>query len=410
MRFLYDIIVHLYHLLIRVASPFNGKAKLWVNGRKGIFEKLEKDFRDRPRVAWFHAASLGEFEQGRPVMEAFRQRHPDLQILLTFFSPSGYEVRKNYGGADHVYYLPIDTRRNAKRFLSIVRPAAAVFIKYEFWFNYLDLLHRQHVPVYVISAIFRPGQHFFKPWGGWARRQLKHITRFFVQDENSKKLLGSIGITRVMVSGDTRFDRVQRIAEQKKDFPLIEAFAKGSRVLLAGSTWPPDEELILHLLQQKGGTLKVIIAPHEVHDERIRSILGHFAASEPVRYSQLGQTVPSGSSVLVIDGIGFLSGLYQYCDIALIGGGFGKGIHNILEAVTFGKPVLFGPHYQKFAEARQLVDKGGAFPVNKKNILEITDRLLENNDLYRQASAACSRFISENTGATSIILDNLKLN
>lgn len=408
MAFLYTIIIHLYRLLIGLASPFNGKAKKWVDGRKGLFKELAADFAGRPKVVWFHAASLGEFEQGRPVMEAFRARHPGIRILLTFFSPSGYEVRKNYTGADFIYYLPIDTWKNARRFLSIVNPSAAVFIKYEFWFNYLDQLHRKDIPAYVISAIFRPSQHFFRPYGGWARKQLKKINAFFVQNKESQALLNSIGITDVFISGDTRFDRVKKIAEQKKDFPLVEKFATGSRVLLAGSSWPPDERLVLSLLAKETENLKVVIAPHEVDEDRIQSILSMFSAYQPVRYSKAGDADLSAARVLVIDGIGYLSSLYQYCDIALIGGGFGKGIHNILEAVTFGKPVLFGPNYEKFAEARQLVERGGAFPVEENNFIDIANQLLDDAAFYGQASETCRNYINENTGATRIILDNLE--
>lgn len=409
MAFLYTIIIHFYRLLIHLAAPFNGKARQWVDGRKGLFAKLEKDFRDHPQVAWFHAASLGEFEQGRPVIEAFRERHPGFRILLTFFSPSGYEVRKDYPGADFIYYLPMDTPGRVKKFLRTVDPDVAVFIKYEFWFNYLDQLHRRGIPVYVISAIFRPDQHFFKRYGGWFRRQLMNITRFFVQDVNSETLLRSAGISHVMVSGDTRFDRVARIAEQKKDFPLVQAFSKGHPVLLAGSSWPPDEKLILPLLGRPGNGIRVIIAPHEVHEERILSVLSSFKEYRPIRYSQATEQDLKGSEVLVIDGIGFLSGLYPYCDVALIGGGFGRGIHNILEAVTFGKPVLFGPNYRKFAEARKLVELKGAYPIDENNFLVTVTALLQDPDLYQRSSAACSRFIADHVGATGIILDNLDL-
>jgi 3-deoxy-D-manno-octulosonic-acid transferase len=394
--------------MIRGASLFNDKARLWLSGRRGIFSKLANDLKGNPRVVWFHAASLGEFEQGRPVIETFRENHPGIRILLTFFSPSGYEVKKNYEGADYVYYLPIDCRRNARRFITLVNPVAALFIKYEFWFNYLDQLHKRNIPIYVFSSIFRPRQHFFRFYGGWSRRQLKKITTFFVQDENSRKLLESVGITRVIVSGDTRFDRVSGIASQKKEYPLIEQFTRDYRVLLAGSSWPPDERLVLSLLKSSDHKLRVIIAPHEVHEERIRSILKEFADYSPVLYSRAGQQDLSASRVLVIDGIGYLSNLYQYCDIAWIGGGFGKGIHNILEAVTFGKPVLFGPNHEKFAEALRLKEQEGAFAVDEKNFREKVFRLLDDHAFYQKASLTCKKFIAENTGATRTIMENVK--
>ncbi len=410
MPFLYTIIIRLYRLLIGAAAPFNAKAALWVRGRRTVFRQLEDDLRDRPRVIWFHAASLGEFEQGRPVMEAFRQRHPGIRILLTFFSPSGYEVRKDYPGADHIHYLPIDTPENARRFVQLVNPVAAVFIKYEFWFNYLDQLHRKGIPTYTISAIFRPGQHFFRPWGGWALRQLRKVTLFFVQNEASGRLLREAGIDNFVVSGDTRFDRVMQIAAQKKDFPLIAGFAAGAQVVLAGSSWPPEERLVLRWLDGQRTGAKVIIAPHEVHEERIRAIAQAYAGHAPVRYSQLkDERDLEGARVLIVDGMGFLSGLYQYCDAALIGGGFGKGIHNILEAVTFGKPVLFGPNYQKFAEAVELAEKGGAFPVEEEDFEVRVNKLLDDKELYDQASGICRGFIAEHTGATAIILDNIRL-
>jgi len=407
MSFFYNIIIHLYHWLIRLAAFFNTKAKLWVDGRKGIFNRLAEDLKDHPRVVWFHAASLGEFEQGRPVMEAFREKYPGSGILLTFFSPSGYEIKKNYTGADYIYYLPIDTPRNVKRFIDIVNPDVAIFIKYEFWFNYLDFLNKNDIPVYVISAIFRPGQHFFKVYGGWTRKQLKKITTFFVQDEQSKQLLISAGISNVLVSGDTRFDRVSRIASQKKDFPLIEKFTKGKKVLLAGSSWPPDEKLLPVFFNGKIQNPGLIIAPHEIHEERIRSILSLFGDYNPIRYSQITEQNIFTTNVLVIDGIGFLSSLYQYCDVAMIGGGFGKGIHNILEAVTFGKPVVFGPNFEKFAEAKNLIRQNGAFAVDENNFGDTVFRLFNDPGVYNKASDVAKSYIAQNTGATQIILDNL---
>jgi len=407
MSFLYNIIIQFYYWFIQLAALFNTKAKLWVDGRKGIFSRLANDFNDNSRVVWFHAASLGEFEQGRPVMEAYREKFPGTRILLTFFSPSGYEIRKNYRGADYIYYLPIDTPRNVKRFIDIVNPDGVIFIKYEFWFNYLDYLNKKNIPVYVISAIFRPEQHFFKGYGRWARKQLKKITTFFVQDERSKQLLVSAGINNVLISGDTRFDRVSRIASQKKDFPLIEKFSKGKQVLLAGSSWPPDEKLLFALFNGTIKNLGLIIAPHEIDEERIKSIFSLFGDQNPVPYSQLNEQNIASTNVLVIDGIGFLSSLYQYCDVAMIGGGFGKGIHNILEAATFGKPVVFGPNFDKFAEAKSLVGQKGAFVVNENNFEDIVFQLFNDSGMYKNASDAGKSYIEQNRGATQLILKHL---
>lgn len=403
----YNSIIFLYTSLIYLSSTWNKKARTWVRGRRDLFEKLEKDLTGIQRVAWFHAASLGEFEQGRPVIEGFRKKYPEMKILLTFFSPSGYEVRKNYPGADYIYYLPPDFPRNAKRFISIVKPEISIFIKYEFWFNYLHQLAQNKVPVYYISSIFREDQHFFKSYGSWFRKQLLNVTGFFVQDKHSQDLLNSIGLNNVRISGDTRFDRVSGIAKNNKKDGGIEKFVGKNKVILAGSTWPPDEKLLLSYFQSTNKNLKLIIAPHEIHTERIDSILELFAPYKPIKYSQLAQSNSSDSQVCVIDGMGFLSNLYQYCDLALIGGGFGKGIHNILEAVTFGKPVVFGPNYNKFAEARNLIKAGGAFPINEDSIKKTIDGLIQNDQAYKKASQTCLFFIRENTGATQIILDNI---
>ena len=370
MSLFYQIAIYGYSLTIRIASFFNKKAGLWINGRNDIFKNLEKAIDPNERIAWFHAASLGEFEQGRPVIEAFRQKFPGFKILLTFFSPSGYEIRKNYSGADYIFYLPPDTKPNAKRFIETVKPEIAVFIKYEFWFNYLKILYDKDLPVFVISAIFRKEQHFFKWYGGWFRKMLKSITMFFVQNEESKELLQSIGIENVTISGDTRFDRVSAIAGSLKTFPPVEKFAGNTKVFLAGSTWPRDEELILRLANDLAGKMKFIIAPHEIGHERIASITRLFSGFKVLKFSESNESSFAGAHILIIDGMGFLSGLYRYCHIAYIGGGFGKGIHNILEAATFGKPVIFGPKYDKFQEATDLTKLKGAFSVSTAKELE----------------------------------------
>jgi len=438
--FLYDLAILLYGAAIRIAGLFNGKARQWVAGRRQAptptLPQMGEGVREGA-VIWFHCASLGEFEQGRPVIEAFKEAHPDWKIVLTFFSPSGYEVRKNYEGADQILYLPLDTPGNAERFINLIRPGLVIFVKYEFWFRYLDVLYRKKIPVYIISAIFRPEQHFFKDYGGWALSQLKKITRFFVQDEVSADLLRAKGIEQVTVSGDTRFDRVAAIAEKAKSFPLVEKFAAGSLVFLAGSTWPEDEELILELIKELGDKMKFIIAPHEVGRERVRALessvvsrqspLPHPLAPSPfwrggkggrgdkgvrcetLLFSALNDENAPHARVLVVDGIGYLSHLYQYSTIAYIGGGFGVGIHNILEAATFGKPVIFGPKFQKFREAVELIEEGGAFSINNQHQLNNrTIELLNNPELLQKASAICSGYVQKKKGATEIILSSFR--
>lgn len=406
MSYLYNITIHLYLLLIRVSGLFNDKARLWLKGRNNIIKRISEQINSKEDIVWFHAASLGEFEQGRPVIEAFRQKFPDYKILLTFFSPSGYEVRKDYKNADYIFYLPIDTKSNARKFVQTVNPKLVIFIKYEFWFNYLNELHKNNIPTFIISAIFRKEQHFFKWYGGWFRKKLKCINRFFVQNRESLELLNSIGINNVGVSGDTRFDRVFAIAQQAKKFPLIEKFINDKKVFLGGSTWQPDEELIEHLTNKFKDNLKFIIAPHEIDKERIKSVLTTFNKHKVLKYSEANEDNVQNADVLIIDGIGFLSGLYQYCDIAYIGGGFGKGIHNILEAVTFGKPVIFGPNYQKFAEAKDLVGLKGAFNIsNERELLEITDSLIRNQTILRSSSLICKKYIENKRGATKVVLN-----
>ena len=409
MAFLYNIIIYVYLLLIRISAPFNEKARLWIAGRKNLYQHLENKIDPKSRYAWFHAASLGEFEQGRPVIERFRKEFPNFKIILTFFSPSGYEIRKNYEEVDIVCYLPIDSPQNAKKFITLVNPTIAIFIKYEFWFNYLKFLHQREIPVFVISAVFRKDQHFFKVYGGWFRKQLKNLDGIFVQNEVSANLLKSIGIRKVQVSGDTRFDRVASIASQPKMFPLIHKFTEGNYVLLAGSSWPADEKFLPALIDKETENLKIIIAPHEIDDEHIRSIEAFFPKNKVVRFSSATQEQISEVKILIIDGMGFLSSLYQYCDVAYIGGGFGKGIHNILEAVTFGKPVIFGPNYHKFNEAVELIERGGAFTISSQDqFLEKAQLLLTDDKLKGKASTICKDYITSKIGATEIIMSAIR--
>jgi len=409
MSFLYQIAIYSYSFLIRIASIFKQKAKLWITGRKNIFLKIEETIEPDSKIVWFHSASLGEFEQGRPVIEAFRQQYPERKILLTFFSPSGYEICKNYEGVDYIFYLPLDSKMNAVRFIKIVKPEMVVFIKYEFWFNYLKTLNENSIPVFFVSAIFRKEQYFFKWYGGWFRKMLRTITHFFVQNEESKKLLNSIGIENATVSGDTRFDRVSAIAGNAKAFPVIEKFVRNSKVFLAGSTWPQDDELIYEMANQT--PLKFIIAPHEIHKDRIDYIEKMFSDFNTIKYSESNENNIDHTNVLIIDGMGFLSSLYQYCDIAYIGGGFGKGIHNILEAATFGKPVIFGPKYDKFQEAKDLIELKGAFSVSDASQLKgITEKLLTEKQFYSNTCNVCHNYIKGKTGATSMIMKGVTEN
>ena len=408
MFLLYNISIHLYLLFIRFAALFNNKASLWVKGRKNVFERISKEINGAEKIIWFHAASLGEFEQGRPVIESFKGKYPNYKILLTFFSPSGYEIRKGFKGANYIYYLPIDTIKNAEKFVRIINPEFAIFIKYEFWYNYLHRLYKKNIPAFFISTIFRKEQYFFKWYGRWFRRRLKKINYFFVQNKESMQLLNSIGIKDAVVSGDTRFDRVYAIKKQVKQFPLIKNFICGKKVFLAGSTWQPCEEVIKQFITNFGADIKFIIAPHEVHKVRINSIISMLKNFEVLKYSEANENNIQNANVLVIDSIGILSNLYQYCDVAYIGGGFGKGIHNIQEAITFGKPVIFGPNYQKFKEANDLIKLKGVFSI--KNDIEfnsIVNHLFQDKELYKSSSYTCQNYVEENTGATDIIFSRI---
>jgi 3-deoxy-D-manno-octulosonic-acid transferase len=413
MYFLYSLGIRFYVLMIRLAAFFRPKARLWVKGRNRIFERIEKALNDAHfdigthQIAWFHCASLGEFEQGRPVIEAYRQQFPEHKIFLTFFSPSGYEVRKAYTGADFIFYLPADTIRQARRFLALINPCVAVFVKYEFWFNYLNELKRKSIPVFVISANFRGTQHFFKWYGDWPRTALGKIDHIFVQNESSRELLAFVGINNVTISGDTRFDRVIDIASHIKSFPLVESFVHDSIILVAGSTWPPDEDLIFSVMASPSTKFKLIIAPHEIHPKRIEALISR-PGLNIIRYSEANETNLKEANVLVIDGIGMLSSLYRYSSIAYIGGGFGVGIHNTLEAATFGKPVIFGPNYHKFQEAIDLLDLGAAFSIkNEEELTSAIQKLLSDTSFYLNASQKAGEYVRENAGATRIIIKKL---
>ncbi|WP_316798547.1 3-deoxy-D-manno-octulosonic acid transferase [Pedobacter frigidisoli] len=404
MLLLYILGIRGYNLIILIFSLFNTKARLFINGRKDIFKKIEERIKKTDKPIWFHFASLGEFEQGRPVLEAIKSARPDKKIIVTFFSPSGYEIRKNYTLAE-VFYLPVDTAFNARKFLDIVNPEMAIFTKYEFWHFYFLGLKDRNIPLYVISGIFRPGQAFFKWYGGFYRNILKSVTYFFVQNQESEELLKSVGIDNVTINGDTRFDRVYENAQIPKHLAEIENFIKESPTLICGSTWPEDETL-LALLPGKYPDWKFIIAPHEIHEGHIENIEKLFPAGN-IRFSVFSKQAQENNlhpSVLIIDNIGMLSSLYQYGKVAYIGGGFGAGIHNTLEAAAFGKPVIFGPKYDKFQEAKDLIAIGAAKSIaNSAELIEAFDFFKEN----KPAAEASKKYVADKKGATALIVSML---
>lgn len=408
MRTLYSIGIWFYTLGIRMAALFgHTKARLMVAGWKQWPEQVARLDHSRS-VVWFHAASLGEFEQARPVLEEYRRRHPDHQVLVTFFSPSGYEVRKNYPLADAVCYLPMDTPHNVRRFFDAVHPDKVFFVKYEFWYNYLNTLKRRGAKTYIFSTIFRPDQYFFRWYGSWFRRQLRQcFAHLFVQNEESLQLLKTHGISQCSLAGDTRYDRVHQIATAAEGDATVDTFLQGyeGKVLVAGSTWPPDEQLLARLRDNKEWFPgRLIIAPHQIHEEHLRSIEALFPDS--IRYSQLSPL--SNGKVLIIDNIGILSKLYRYATVAYIGGGFGVGIHNILEAVAYGKPVVFGPNWRKFQEAHDIIELGGGMTVDEHPDVSLLQKWFTDEESYRSASDACLKLMHRNLGSTDIILNTIE--
>lgn len=403
MIFLYNIGIHIYGFFIFLYSFFNEKAKKRYVGQQAVFSYLRSKFvNDTADYIWLHAASLGEFEQGRPVIEALKQKHPEYKILLTFFSPSGFEVRKNYEGAEIICYLPLDTKSNARKFLRIVNPKKAVFIKYEFWPNLLLQCKRSAVPTYVVSSIFRENQAFFKWYGGSYSKVLKIFKHIFVQDENSKILLNNIGISNVLISGDTRFDRVISIAETRKELPRIKDFKAENRLIVAGSSWEKDEDLLIRYLKETPN-VKMIIAPHEIPESHLKNIEEKIGKGV-VRYSQYDIEKDTDAICMLIDNFGLLSSTYQYADIAYIGGGFGVGIHNVLEAAVYGVAVVFGPNYKQFREARDLVQLGAGFSVLNQEQLNATF-----NQLYtdEDARVKAEKYVLSQRGATDRILSTI---
>lgn len=406
MFLLYNSGIALYQAGIKLAAKWNEKAGLLSKGQNSSFSILQEKIIPGQKYVWFHASSLGEFEQGRPLIEELKRRSPEHKVVLTFFSPSGYEVRKNYAGADVVLYLPMDTPGNVCRFLDIVKPEKAVFIKYEFWANYLTELKKRGIPTYLVSAIFRPQQAFFKWYGGWYRSLLSAFTHLYVQDKPSDELLKSIGVTNVTVAGDTRFDRVAEIAAQAKELPVVEAFAKGRKVLVAGSSWPFDEDILFDYFNSHED-LFLIVAPHVTSESHIEDICRKLKRPF-ARYTKTDEQNAAQADCLIIDCIGLLSSIYRYGQIAYIGGGFGVGIHNVLEAAVYGVPVIFGPNYHKFREACGLIEAGGGFSISEsQQYVNLMDKLLQDNNYLVSCGKRSSDFVHGNLGATDLIMHKL---
>ncbi len=432
---MYNLIIYIYQLGVIIASLFNEKVRKMWRGEREAIRILKEKVDPNAQYVWFHAASLGEFEQGRPLIEQLRQDHPEYKILLTFFSPSGYEVRKNYAGADIICYLPLDTITNARRFLRTIRPVMAFFIKYEFWYNYLHILKHRGVPVYSVSSIFRPGQIFFRWYGRQYSHVLKCFTHFFVQNEISKELLGTIGITNVSIVGDTRFDRVLQIKAAAKQLPIVEAFldvrgegsevrgeksgaaefgsAEAPKVFVAGSSWPPDEDIFIPFFNEHRDW-KLIIAPHVIGEEHLKQIESKLAGRKVARYSSLedpeNPEIPDNLEVLIIDCFGLLSSIYHYADVTYVGGGFGVGIHNTLEAAVWDVPVIFGPNNERFQEAQGLKACGGGYEITGADDFRcIMQRFIDTPQTITEAGRQSGAFVQQMTGATKKVLSAVEL-
>ncbi len=423
---MYNLIIYIYQLGVIITSLFNEKVRKMWRGERDAIRILKEKVDPNAQYVWFHAASLGEFEQGRPLIEQLRQDHPEYKILLTFFSPSGYEVRKNYAGADIICYLPLDTITNARRFLRTIRPVMACFIKYGFWYNYLHILKHRGVPVYSVSSIFRPGQIFFRWYGRQYSHVLKCFTHFFVQNEISKELLGTIGITNVSIVGDTRFDRVLQIKAAAKQLPIFEAFlsqpksgaaesgsAEAPKVFVAGSSWPPDEDIFIPFFNEHRDW-KLIIAPHVIGEEHLKQIESKLAGRKVARYSSLedpgNPEIPDNLEVLIIDCFGLLSSIYHYADVTYVGGGFGVGIHNTLEAAVWDVPVIFGPNNERFQEAQGLKACGGGYEITgADDFRRIMQRFIDTPQTITESGCQSGAFVQQMTGATKKVLSAVDL-
>jgi 3-deoxy-D-manno-octulosonic-acid transferase len=407
MRFIYNFGLKVYLLLVKLSASRNPKARKWLDGRKKLLKRIKSEKGFDGKSVWVHCSSLGEFEQGRPLIEEIRKRFPEKKIVLTFFSPSGYEVQKDYKNVDYVCYLPLDTRKNAKKFIKEINPEVVFFIKYEYWYNFLKVLKKKSVPVYFVSSIFREDQLFFKWYGGWYRKMLKLATHFFIQNQESADLLEKLDIHNYTITGDTRFDRVAHIFENVKPLPVIEQFLDSKKAIIAGSSWKAEEALLMQYLRIYPA-LKIIIAPHEVNEENISRITKQFGENNTICYSKATPSSMVGKKVMIIDCYGLLTSLYQYSLVSIVGGGFGAGIHNVLEPAAFGMPVIFGPNYEKFREARELVEINSAFPVN--NIEEfntLMTHLLKDASVINTISKKAASYVKENVGATNKIISTV---
>lgn len=418
---LYNIAIHIYTYLIKVAGKSSQKAKLWHEGRINLFDRLREAINDDDKIIWIHVASLGEFEQARPIIEKIKSEKPEYKILLTFFSPSGYEMRKAYKGADYIFYLPADTPNNAREFLDIVKPEIAIFVKYEFWLNLLFELRKREIRTFIVSAIFRKKSIFFKCWGYKWREALKSFKTIFVQDENSKQLLSSIGFNNTIVAGDTRFDRVAEIVAATKEIPYLDLFKGDKLLLMAGSTWPADEQIINDAALQHPN-IKILVAPHEIHEKHVGQVEELFG-DKCVRYTSIMPDPKESDAakkqsereeklqkaqMLILDTMGMLSSAYRYADISYIGGGFGAGIHNTLEAATFGLPVAFGPKYAKFKEAVDLISVGASVSISSREEFDSwLTPLITDAELRTQKSEAARKYCAEQCGATDAIMKEL---
>ncbi|UPT69415.1 MAG: 3-deoxy-D-manno-octulosonic acid transferase [Flavobacterium sp. JAD_PAG50586_2] len=411
MLFLYNILMLLASQLVKLMALFSPKIKLFVDGRKTVFQTLASKINPEDKTIWFHAASLGEFEQGLPVMEKIKTQYPLHKIVVTFFSPSGYEVRKNNTISDVTVYLPLDTKSNAQKFLELVHPELVFFIKYEFWPNYLNELKKRNSRTYLISGIFRENQAFFKWYGGFYRNALKTFDYFFVQNESSKKLLQSLGFNNLKISGDTRFDRVVAILERDNSLDFIRQFKNNTTTIVIGSSWPKDESLLVNYINQTNENAKFIIAPHNIKPEQIQE-LKNSISKKTILFSEKDNTNLSDYDVLIVDTIGILTKIYSYADIAYVGGGFGNpGVHNILEPATFGIPIIVGPNFSHFAEAVALVHQQGCLSISNQNELyEAFSNLISNEDIRHEKGHICSTFVQMNKGATAIIMNQISNN
>lgn len=413
MQEFYNISIKAYGMALKLASNFNKKAKLWVDGRKNWQEKIISSIQKTDKVLWIHCSSLGEFEQGRPVIEALREKYPTHKIALSFFSPSGYEIRKNYEGADLIFYLPLDTKSNAKELIKLLHPDILVLVKYEYWFNLITELNVNKIPTIVVSSIFRENQNFFKKNGNnWFAKKLSLINHFFVQNQKSKDLLSSIDIKQVTIAGDTRFDRVKQIIHQNNHLDFMNSFKNDSKLIVVGSSWPKDEELFIELITSKlNDNWKIVFAPHNLNKNEIDSFISKINQST-IKFSDLKTKSTenlSKAKVFILDTIGILSKVYSYADITYIGGGFGAGIHNTLEAVTFGNPVVFGPKYKKFQEAVDLIEISGGFTIsNQTEFNAIFQQLMDNENFRIEAGNKAKNFVTNSPNSTQIILQYLE--